>query len=242
MSDVRQPPTASPPSTLRQTPITLTVALALMTGGILLSFVVVLGVNDLTGALTRTRVFVNVNGEANLPAWWNGTLLLMVALGALACRSLTQRPAAARRAWLAVAVVALIMSLDEIASLHERLAEPVRAAGISLQTYQWLVPGVLIAAALAGLLLWVGRSLPPQTRWPLLLAMICFGAGALGVEAVNGVLRDADRSFYYLVGTTVEETIEMGACILAVAVIADHLCRQLDLRIYSPVPEELATP
>jgi hypothetical protein len=228
--EVPKPFTPTPPPTLlHRAPAMITVFLAAGTAVVLALFVAVFTIHDLTGALRQTRPFVNVNGEANLPAWWNASLLLLVSLGALACRLFTGQSPAARRGWLAVGIVAVVMSLDEISAMHERLDDPVRAAGVSLPTFLWLVPGVVIAGALAAVLLWAGRALPSATRWPLLLAMLCYGGGALGIEAINGMMRDADRRTLYIVGTTFEETVEMGACVLAVAVVADHLCRHIDV-------------
>lgn len=217
----------SPTTVLQRTPATITVILAAGTAVILFLWLAVFTIHHLTGALPWTRAFVNVNGEANLPAWWNAGLLLLVSLGAFGSRAVAgQSPA--RRGWLVVAVVALIMSLDEISSLHERLGGLMLSTGMMLPTFLWLVPGVAIAGGLAALLFRAGPGLPVATRRPLLLAMFCYGGGALGVEALNGVMRDPDRRIFYLVGTTIEETVEMGACILAVAVIAAHLCRQID--------------
>ena len=56
----------------------------------------------------------------------------------------------------------------------------------------------------------------------LLVALTVHAAGAIGVEAVNRLLREL-RWLYYVTGTTVEEALEMAACILAIGAFVNHL-------------------
>jgi hypothetical protein len=200
------------------------VALGVVTAVVVAAFIFVLWFHEYVASISRPRNFLNMNGEANFPAWWNAALLLMVAFCAFAAR--VQEPdKARRRAWLLVAVAGLSMSMDEITSLHERLGQPIRSAGIDPPTFAWLIPGVVIAAAGSLLLVRVGRALPRPARGPLLLALTGYAAGAIGVEALNGVLHEV-RMLYYWVGTTVEETLEMAACILAIGAIINRITTQ----------------
>lgn len=218
-------PTAPSTDWSRQS-VRLVVALAVVTAGVVGLFCTVVLVHEYVRPLPQVRTLVNVNGEANLPTWWNATLLLMIAFGAAVARTL-EHETAPRRAWLTVAAVGVLLSLDEVAGLHERLSAPVKATGLAVPTYAWVVPGVVIAAIGATVLVVVGRGLPGGTRRRLLLALVLYLVGALGVEAINGTLLDADRLIYYLVGTTVEETIEMSACVLAIGAIAAAVASRL---------------
>jgi hypothetical protein len=218
------------------------VALSVVTAFVVAAFVFVLWFHLYGAQIPKTRAFLNVNGEANFPAWWNATLLLAVAFCALVAR--VQEPdKAQRRAWLLVAVAGLLMSMDEITSLHERMGGLVRSVGINTPTFDWLVPGVVIAAAGSLLLVRLGRALPRPTRGLLLLALTGYAGGAIGVEAINGVLREG-RILYYWIGTAVEEALEMASCILAIGAIVNHLTTSLEptsstalsVRIESPGP------
>lgn len=214
---------ARPASTLlSRRPTQLVVALLAVTFALVLVFGIVLIVHDSVTRIPRIRALVNINGEANLPAWWNGALLMTIGFGALVARAF-EIERAARRAWLTVAVTGFVLSLDETVALHERMGQPVVEAGIRVPTFAWLVPGVVIGAALFVALVAVGRGLPRRTRRWLLLALICYLAGALGVEAINGTLRNADRLIYYWIGTTVEETVEMVSCVIAIGAIAGFI-------------------
>ena len=215
-------------ATMARRPRQLVVALLAVTMALVVTFGTVLVVHVYVTPIPRTRALVNINGEANLPAWWNSALLMTIGFLALVARAL-ETEKAGRRAWLTVAVAGLALSLDEIAGLHERLGAQMRAMGIEVPTFAWLVPGVIIAAGLFTVLVVLGRALPERARRWLFVALVCYLGGALGVEAINGTLRHADRLLYYWIGTTVEETIEMVACVIAIGAIARVIADRLQL-------------
>ena len=197
------------------------VVLGIVTAGVIAAFAFVLWFHEYVASITRIRNFLNANAEANFPAWWNSALLLLVAFCALAAR--VQDPdKARRRAWLLVGLAGLAMSMDEITSLHERLNGVVLSTGLNPRTFPWLIPGVVIAGAGSLLLVRVGRALPRPARGSLLLALTAYAAGAIGVEALNGLLRET-RHLFYCIGTAVEESLEMASCILAVGAIINHI-------------------
>jgi hypothetical protein len=225
-------------------PTQVVVALLVVTFALVVAFGITLVVHAYVTPIPRIKSLVNLNGEANVPAWWNGALLMTIGFGALLVHAL-EPDRLARRGWLAVAVAGLALNLDEIAGLHERLNDPVRELGIEIPTFAWLVPGVLIAAALFTALVLLGRALPGRTRRWLLTALVCYLFGAVGVEAVNGTLRGEGELIYYWIGTIAEEAIEMVACIIAIGaiarVIADRLQPPTAAADSSPVAEHLVS-
>lgn len=164
----------------------------------------------------------DIGAEANIPTWWNTTLLFMVAMFAILASEVARGSGpAVRRAWWVVAAGATYASIDEAAGLHERLAGPVESAGIQFPTYASILPGVVIAVVGAAVLVTSGRRLPRPTAGRLGVALACYGLAAVGVEAVNGWTRDHNWDNAYTVGTIVEESVEMGSCVYAVAAIVD---------------------
>jgi hypothetical protein len=216
------------------------VVLSVVTAAAVAAFAFVLWFHEYVASISRIRGFLNVNGEANFPAWWNATLLLLVAFCALVAR-VQESDRARRRAWLLVAVAGLLMSMDEVTSLHERLGRPVRSAGIDPPTFAWLIPGVVIAATGFFLLVRVGRALPPPARGVLLIALSGYAAGAIGVETINGFLLEG-RWLYYAMGTTVEETLEMAACIVAIGAIINQITTRPDATPLSALSVRLEPP
>jgi hypothetical protein len=196
--------------------------LASVTVLVMLAFIVAFALHRIT-PVEGWRDFLDIGGEGNLPTWWNATLLALVAVAAVAVSMLwSDTPAPSRRAWWVVAAAATYLSIDEAAGLHERLAGPGESIGIDVPTYAWILPGTLLALAGTIVLVAAARHLPRRTAASLAVALGAYGAGAIGLEAFNGwIRRRSDDSPWYTLGTIVEEALEMGACILAVAAIVD---------------------
>ena len=61
----------------------------------MLVFGTVLLVHEYVTPIPRIRALVNINGEANVPAWWNSALLMTIGFAALVARAFeTERPPA----------------------------------------------------------------------------------------------------------------------------------------------------
>jgi len=203
------------------------------TGVVLASWLGVWLVHTLVATLPASALdFFHVNREANLPTWWSAAMLLGVA-GLAAAAGRLDVPTA-RPPWALVAVAALYFSLDEAAGIHELLAYLVPASDADFSPFLWLIPGSVLAAAGAVLLVLVGRRLPPRPRRGLLVGLALYLAGAVGIEVISGRLRDAFgiESAPYDLATVVEEGMEMAACVLAITVLAGHLRTLPAVRAY----------
>lgn len=183
--------------------------------------------------IPSVRRMLNVDLEANLATWWNSTLLLAVAGVALAAALLTGRnDRPGRLSWLGLAVATALLSIDETVSLHERLGEVGKSwketAGVALPSHAWVLPGAILAAAgTVCAVLWA-RRLPRDLRWGLLGALGVYLGGALVVEAFNGWAHKNDYSLTLMLGTLVEEGLEMGACVVALAVLGRYVVLERD--------------
>ncbi|MFC8127478.1 hypothetical protein [Streptomyces sp. NPDC057302] len=179
------------------------------------------------------RRLVNVDVEANLATWWNSTLLLAVAGMALTAALLSTHGARPGRvSWLGLAAATALLSADETISWHERLGEVGRSwkqwAGGSLPTHAWVLPGAVLAAAgTVCAVLWA-RKLPRDLRNGLLGALAVYLGGALLVEAFNGWAHANGHSTVLMLGTIVEEGLEMGGCIVALAVLCRYVILEHD--------------
>jgi MFS family permease len=185
------------------------------------AFVTAFGWHRVISPAPDVKEWLDIGGESNLPTWWNATLLVLVALAALVAACFADR-SSERRAWWIVGLAAAYLSVDEATQLHERLAALGERSGLDLPTYAWLVPGVIVAAIGATVLVVAGRALPPTTGARLGLALALFAFASLGLEALGGWLRDrTDDSPWFTLAIIVEEGVEMLACILAVGAIID---------------------
>ena len=123
----------------------------------------------------------NLALENNLAAWWSGMLLAIVALFAADGAALHgNRETGAARAWLLIAGVLLFLSLDEVGSLHERLA--LFGKGVGVGRWGLLLPlGAVLAVSLvwAILLLYRAGGAQRQCMWPIILGFCLLGSVAI---------------------------------------------------------------
>ena len=174
-----------------------------------------------------TRLFFP-DAEGNAWSWFSALLLAAVAggLAALSVAARQDRSMAARYAILAA--IALLMSADEGAQLHEFLNQVGYRVTDRLGPFNaWLIPGVLVVVAVGALLLWVARGIDPGLRRRLLLAGVVFLTGAVGFEAIGTAyalgsgISNPWSTGGYLVLVAAEEGLEMlGALIALHAVLA----------------------
>jgi hypothetical protein len=170
---------------------------------------------------------LSTDAESSVPAWFSSALLLLCSPLALSAPG-TGREHAERYPghWKALAILLLLMSLDEAASLHEGAIEPLRSA---LGTggpfyYAWVIPGMVFVLAFAlarGFLL----GLPPKTRAMFAVAGTLYVCGSLVMEMVGGAYSDSygEAGIAYVTITSVEEYLEMlGVATLLYALMILH--------------------
>ncbi len=149
------------------------------------------------------------------PATFFATLLLLLNAAALAVIAAMRRSSMDRfaRHWLVLALGFLLMALDEAASFHELLIEPLRGAlGVGgLLHYAWVVVGFAVVLGVGVAFLRFLRHLPRRTRNQFLLAALLYLGGALGVELFEGRHVEAHgiHNLGYGLFVTAEETLEM---------------------------------
>lgn len=152
--------------------------------------------------------------ERNIPTWFSFSLLLACALCAAAIGS--KRRSEARigsRYWTSLGVIFLILSMDEVAGIHERFGflvnRMIPAHGFFY--FSWVIVGIPAVLACA-LVYWrFLRRLPVRARSAVLVGVSLYFGGALGMEMLGGYY--ADRVGYespISVGlASVEELLEM---------------------------------
>jgi len=134
--------------------------------------------------------------------------------------------------WLFLALLFTALAVDERVEVHEALTLPVRellGLGGGLLEYAWIVPGavgvVVLGLAYAKFL----AALPRRTLRMLCAAAGVFLAGALGVEAVGGLVAGEsgkDNALYVLL-TTAEEALEMMGLVLLSGALLSYMRDQL---------------
>lgn len=166
--------------------------------------------------------------ELNVPTWYSSFGLVLAAgiVAWIAAAKRVQRDRF-RRHWTALALLFLLFSLDETASLHERSIEPLRRIlGVGgLLRYAWVVPGMVLVLVVGLCYLRFLWHLPARSRRLFLLSGAVFVGGAIGMEMIGGLEfeRFGVANLAYAMTTTVEETLEMAGVVLFIYALLDYI-------------------
>jgi len=161
------------------------------------------------------RQIFDVDEEDSIPTWFAQFILLVTAFFLLL--QARRSPAGQRYYWWGLCVGFALMSLDEVAGVHETLN--------SIGENSWAYGGMVFAALIGGAYLSFVLSLP---RW-LMVRCIIGGAmylgGALGVELWTEPYLENDElnTLAYNMWTAVEEGLEMFGVLVFLGGILRHL-------------------
>jgi hypothetical protein len=185
----------------------------------------------------------DVGREANVPTLYSSLALLfcatLLALIAYASKHRGQRNAIY---WLGLAVIFLLLAVDETAALHERLIEPVRTA-LNLSGYlyfAWVVPAGL---ALIAFLLAFAKfiiQLPGRTRFLFILAGAIYVTGAIGFELLGAQqfeIYGHAKTVPYAILVTIEELLEMMGVVVFIHALMTYIGSNLSNLRFRVAPE-----
>ncbi len=168
--------------------------------------------------------------ENSVPTWYQSAVFLLAG-GLLSIIGLGARSSGAPFAshWLVLATICVGLSLDEVASLHERTIDPIyfslRPTGI--WSPSWVILGMAAVASVALLYLRFFLHLSRADQLQIAAAAIIFVGGSIGVEMMTAAMFDtADvtwkKSFDYVLMVQVEEGLEM----VGLLIFVDFLLRR----------------
>ncbi len=164
------------------------------------------------------RQLFDVDQENNLPTWYSGFLLLVAT--ALLWLCARQRKAVGDRwsvQWLALSGGFLLMSLDEVAGVHETIN--------SVIVMTWAIPAVFLVLVLGLAFVPFLLQLPRRTALHFSLAGAIYIAGAVGVEIFGNSLsvQNLRDTLQYDMATLVEEALEMLGVILFIRALLRYM-------------------
>ncbi|WP_417309622.1 hypothetical protein [Devosia sp.] len=182
-----------------------------------------------------------LNGERTVAAWLSS--MLMAGTGAaMLIVSLAER----RRAigtwpwWVALGLVFLAMSVDELIVLHETFTAMREQAALlgGFGTFSWVAGGIVFVAVVAIASVPFLLKLPRRTAGRLIVAGAVFVGGALGVEMVSAyIYSNISTGTLYDFTTLVEETLEFAGVWLGLRAVLEHF---LALRAATPANQASA--
>jgi hypothetical protein len=178
---------------------------------ILAAIIVVLGFLSLLTGYYRMGIasLFNVSAELNIPTWFSSSLLFTSSI-LLAIIAIDEYKTRRRYAlhWTALSGVFLLLSVDEVSALHERMGGIIQGAFKSglLNDLSWTVPAVVIVLGFAAAFACFTLNLPAKTRRLFMLSAAFYLGGALVLEAIGGIWQaHGGGSRVYTLMSTMEE-------------------------------------
>ncbi len=161
----------------------------------------------------------DLNAEQSISSWFSSALLLIASglAAAIAVKTTTMT-----WRWAGLAAMLLLASIDETIAVHERLSEPVgNLLNISDSfPFAWVLPFIVIGAALFPTYLGLLRSLERQYQILFVLSAVIYLGGAVGLEIIGGFLLNIFGSG---VATELEVIVEESAEMLGMGLFISSL-------------------
>lgn len=182
--------------------------------GVLVSIHVLLNlvhylINDLPWL---ARQIFDVDEEDSFPTWFSAMLLLLTSVSLwVNARTLQSSDSSLVERWYLLSVGFLLLSIDEIAGMHETLNSLDIMGDMS-----WTVPGAIIAGAAGLYFLPFLLKIPRALAIRFVIAGAIYLGGALGVEVLTDPYLENDElnTLPYNLWTAVEEGMEMGGVLV----------------------------
>jgi len=192
----------------------LTAALVLLTLHIVL-YLYHYGVAELPWLVLQ---LFDVDQENNLPTWYSGFLLALTSCLLWVCAQ-QKRADGDRwyRHWYVLATGFLLLSVDEIAGVHESIN--------SVIVKSWAIYGAIFAGVIGLAFVPFVLNLPRRTALLFTAAGACYLAGTVGMEVIGNdmVGRNLSDTLGYKVATLVEESLEMLGIVLFVHTLLAYM-------------------
>lgn len=216
------------PRSLTILKLLLTTCMALVLIHIVLKYVSVVVYNEQHGFLFELSNRFDMNDESSVPQWFSQALFL--GIGALAgAAAYLAESQSVRRLWFFIAVIGVLLSADDVATLHEFVLQSLHNVffadmASTLLHNTWLVILPFILFGLALLFYWAVRLLPRRTVVFMMTASVIFLFGAVGVDSLANTVPDRSFAGQGVLGA-IEGGLQAAGISVFVFTVADYLER-----------------
>lgn len=176
---------------------------------------------------SRFRI-LNLDEENNIPTWYSSMILFASAiLFGLITIWKNHTKDKFRYYWLALTLGFLVMSMDEVASIHERLVQPIDTTLKITYTnhFSWLLAGIPLVAILGILFLRFWMQLESSYKWLFLAAGGLYLSGVIGLELVDGIMlsKISEPNMGYAILTNFEEFLEIAGVTVLIYTLLHYI-------------------
>ena len=182
------------------------------------------------------------DSEYNIPTLYSSFALIFCSILLAFIASTQKKQNSSYYPWIGLSIIFLYLSVDEIASIHERLGallrESLSTSGLLYDT--WVIPyGVLLAVFVIAYFRFL-MSLAKRIRNLFVISGTTFVIGAIGFELLSGGQNDLSGtknlalSFFY----TCEEFLEMLGIVIFIYALLMYLAKQFKPLTVSLIEQE----
>src|SRR5215204_3671126 len=174
------------------------------------------------GYLEALRIF-DVGEERSIPTWFESIQFLLCSiLLAVVAVAKKQRNDRYILHWSVLSIIFLLLSLDEVASIHEAIGQQSErllhsATGFTPSgaiTFFWVVPGTIFVVIVLLAYLRFLADLPRSTRRSFLFAGALFVLGALGFEMLSAQVSSSSEGIANFFGSAIPKImIGLQTCV-----------------------------
>src|SRR5215216_2444441 len=174
------------------------------------------------GYLQPLRIF-DVGEERSIPTWFESIQFLLCSI-LLAVVAVAKKRRNDRYIlhWGVLSIILLLLSLDEVASIHEAIGQQSErllhnttgfTPGGAIKFF-WVVPGTIFVLIVLVAYLRFLANLPRSTRYSFLLAGALFVLGALGLEMLSAQVSSSSEGIANFFGSAVPKImIGLQTCV-----------------------------
>lgn len=178
---------------------------------VLLKYISVVIHNEQHGALFELSARFDVNDENSVPQWFSQMMFLSVGVSALLSAYLSSAKSA-RFLWIVIGVIGILLSLDDVATLHEFVLQSLHnryfldmAPSVFVNAWLLVLPVILLVGG--SLVYWASRVLPRRTMLVLAVGGLTYVFGKILMDSVannvtdlfldSGIMQGLEKIFQY---------------------------------------------
>ena len=208
----------------------------LISASLLLSFLDLFGIFCQLYLKTDLKGFVwiiAVDGDGNIGTWYSSIILLISSLLLIFIATLkTQQNDRRSRKWFILGIIFLVLSIDEVATIHERSTNLIHVSALGgFLYYSWVIFGIIFVSLVFFYYIDFLKDLPARTRNLFLLSGGIYVGGALGMEMIDAKLAYTKETVLYAIGTNFEELCEMLAIVLFIFSLLNHIRINMNIEV-----------
>src|SRR5215204_1938638 len=170
------------------------------------------------GYLQPLRIF-DVGEERSIPTWFESIQFLLCSI-LLAVIAVAKKRRSDRYSlhWSVLSIIFLLLSLDEVASIHEAIGQQSErllhsATGFTPSgaiKFFWVVPGAIFVLIVLLAYLRFLANLPRSTRYSFLFAGALFVLGALGIEMLFAQVSSSSEGIANWIASSFGGIVDQG--------------------------------